>query len=138
LEKLIALGVVTLHSSSIMFVQTVALREIKFHAYHGFYQEEQLTGNNFSVDVEVTFNAGIDTENLDLTVNYEVINEIVNRQMKLTQKLLETVVRNIIDALLASYPFLLTAHVGVKKFNPAMPGEIGHSFVQLSYRAEAG
>jgi dihydroneopterin aldolase len=116
-----------------MFVQTIALKEVKFYAFHGFYSEEQLTGNHFLVDVEVTFVPNGDTEDLNLTVNYEVINAIVAAEMKNTQKLLETVVRNIIDQLLSKYPFISTAVVGIKKLHPPMPGEIGHSFVQLSY-----
>ena len=89
-----------------MLIQTVALKAVKFYAFHGFYPEEQLTGNQFSVDVEVTFTPSDDTENLTKTVNYEVINSIVNKQMRNTQKLLETVVKNILEELLSDYKFL--------------------------------
>ncbi|TCC91596.1 dihydroneopterin aldolase [Pedobacter frigiditerrae] len=116
-----------------MFVQTIALKDVKFYAYHGFYPEEQLTGNHFLVDAEVTFTPSGDTEDLLHTVNYEVINAIITKAMKETQKLLETVVKNIIDELLSNYSFLLTIVVGIRKIHPMMPGEIGHSFVQLSY-----
>lgn len=47
-----------------MFVQTVALKDVKFYAFHGFYPEEQLTGSHFSVDVEVNFIPSVDTEDL--------------------------------------------------------------------------
>lgn len=117
-----------------MFVQTVALRDVKFYAFHGFYPEEQLTGNHFLVDVEVTFvPLEGDTENLAHTVNYEVVNTVVMQEMQRTQKLLETVVKNIITTLIETYPFLQTIVVGIRKLHPPMPGEIGHSFVQLSY-----
>lgn len=121
-----------------MIVQTVALKEIKFYAYHGFYPEEQLTGNHFLVDVEVTFipHQG-DSEEISNTVNYEVINRVVREQMALTKKMLETVVKNIIDELVEIYPFIQTAVVGIKKISPSMPGEIGYSFVQLSYARES-
>lgn len=116
-----------------MFLQTVALKEVKFYAFHGFYPEEQLTGNHFSIDATVTFVPSGDTEDLQHTVNYEVINQILTAEMKQTQKLLETVVKNIITALVKTYPFIKTATVGIKKLHPPMPGEIGHSFVQLTY-----
>lgn len=119
-----------------MFVQTVALKDVKCYAFHGFYPEEQLTGNHFSVDVEVTFSPSNETENLQKTVNYEVINAIILDEMKIAQKLLETVVKQIIDKLLVNYPFLLTAEVGIKKLHPPMLGEIGHSFVQLKYTVD--
>jgi len=117
------------------YIQTVALRDVKCYALHGYYPEEQLTGIYFLVDVVVTFTPDTDTENLERTVNYEVLNTIILDEMKHTRKMLETVVKSILDRVVENYPFVLTAEVGIKKLNPPMPGEIGHSFVQLSYRA---
>ncbi|RYE53668.1 MAG: dihydroneopterin aldolase [Sphingobacteriales bacterium] len=117
------------------YIQTVALKDVKCFAYHGYYEEEQLTGIYFSVDVVVTFIPNDDTENLQRTVNYEILNSIIQEEMNHPRKMLETVVRAILDRILSNYPFLLTAEVGIKKLNPPMPGQIGHSFVQLSYQA---
>ncbi|TCD00100.1 dihydroneopterin aldolase [Pedobacter psychroterrae] len=115
-------------------IQTVALRDVKCYAYHGYYPEEQLTGIYFSVDVTVTFESDDDTENLQRTVNYEILNNIILEEMKHARKMLETVVKSILDKVLSTYPFLLSIEVGIKKLNPPMPGQIGHSFVQLSYQ----
>ncbi|WP_316811755.1 dihydroneopterin aldolase [Pedobacter heparinus] len=117
------------------FIQTVALKDVKCFAFHGYYPEEQLTGIYFLVDVVVEFIPYGETENLQHTVNYEILNHIILEEMTQTQKMLETVIRNIIDRTIVIYPFLLTATVGIKKLNPPMPGEIGHSFVQLKYAA---
>jgi len=117
------------------YIQTVALRDVKCYAYHGYYPQEQLTGIYFSVDVVVTFTPHADTENLERTVNYEILNNIILDEMKNSRKMLETVVKSILDRVVENYPFVHTAEVGIKKLNPPMPGEIGHSFVQLSYCA---
>lgn len=117
------------------YIQTVALRDVKCYAYHGYYPEEQLTGIYFMVDVEVTFAPDSDTENLQRTVNYEVLNSIILEEMAHPRKMLETVVKSILDKVVSGYPFLLSAEVGIRKLNPPMPGQIGHSFVQLSYQA---
>lgn len=117
------------------YIQTVALRDVKCYAFHGYYPEEKLTGIYFSVDVVVTFTPNTDTENLERTVNYEILNNIILGEMKNTRKMLETVVKSILDRVVDNYPFIHTAEVGIKKLNPPMPGEIGHSFVQLSYRS---
>lgn len=116
-----------------MFVQKVALKEIKFFAFHGFYPEEQLIGNHFLVDVEVSFIPLGESSDLASTVNYEAIQVIVEKFMKKTEQLLEAVVKNILDELLQSYPYLISATVGIKKMHPPMPGEIGCSFVELSF-----
>ncbi|MFA4868663.1 MAG: dihydroneopterin aldolase [Pedobacter sp.] len=122
-------------SSKPTYAQTVALKDVKCFALHGYYPEEQLTGIYFLVDIVVEFIPFGETENLQHTVNYEVLNTIILEEMANTQKMLETVVKNIIDRTVANYPFVSTATVGIRKLNPPMPGEIGHSFVQLSYKS---
>ena len=122
-------------SNAKSYIQTVALRDVKCYAFHGYYPEEQLTGIYFMVDVVVTFVHTGDTENLSHTVNYEVLNTILLEEMANTQKMLETVVRRILDRVIDNYPFVRTGKVGIRKLNPPMPGEIGHSFVELSYEA---
>ncbi|AZI27100.1 dihydroneopterin aldolase [Pedobacter sp. G11] len=118
------------------FKQTVALKDVKCFALHGFYSEEQLTGNHFIVDLETTFlPIGFDDE-LAQTVNYEDLNQIILEEMRNTQKLLETVLNNIINKVIALYPFVERVEVSIKKLNPPMPGQVGHSFVQLSYQTE--
>jgi len=119
-----------------MYLQTVALNDVKCFSFHGYYLEEQLTGTEFLVSVEVTFYPSGDTEDLQRTVNYEVLNTIIREEMASTKQLLETVVRQILDRVLSSFPFVLTAVAGIKKMHPPMPGEINHSFVQLSYSSE--
>jgi len=119
-----------------MYTQTVALKDVRCHAFHGYYPEENLIGCVFMVDAEVTFSTeNQDTENLEKTVNYEVLNNFILKEMRQTQKLLETVVKNILEQIKTTYPFVLSAKVGIKKMNPPMPGQIGHSFVELSYKA---
>jgi len=115
------------------FKQTVALKDVKCFALHGYYPEEQLTGNHFIVDLETEFSPiGFDDE-LGQTVNYEDLNSIILEEMKITQKLLETVLKNIILKVIELYPFVEKIDVSIKKLNPPMPGQIGHSFVKLTY-----
>ena len=118
-----------------MFLQTVALNDVKCHAFHGYYPEEQLTGTEFLVSVEVTFVPSGNTEDLERTLNYEVLNTIILEEMAVARKLLESVVRQILDRVIAAYPFVQTAKAVIKKMFPPMPGEINHSFVQLAYTA---
>ncbi|SDF73254.1 dihydroneopterin aldolase [Pedobacter terrae] len=117
------------------FKQTVALKDVKCFALHGYYPEEQLTGNHFIIDLTTEFTpTGFDDE-LAQTVNYEDLNSIIKVEMKNTQKLLETVLNNIVIKVMERYPFVEKIDVSMKKLNPPMPGQIGHSFVKLSYSA---
>jgi len=115
------------------FKQTVALKDVRCFALHGYYPEEQILGNHFIIDLETEFTPqGFDDE-LTQTVNYEDLNTIVLAEMKNTQKLLETVLNNIISKVIKLYPFVEHVNVSMKKLNPPMPGQIGHSSVRLSY-----
>ncbi|MDY0904923.1 dihydroneopterin aldolase [Pedobacter sp. CFBP9032] len=115
------------------FKQTVALKDVKCFALHGYYPEEQLIGNHFLIDLVSEFiPRGFDDE-LTQTVNYEDLNSIIREEMKNTQKLLETVLKNIISKVIEVYPFVDFIEVSMKKLNPPMPGQIGHSFVKLTY-----
>lgn len=118
-----------------MLIQTVALRDVKCFAYHGFYAEEQVLGTQFLVSIEVKFKPTGDTEDLQHTVNYEVLNNIIQESMKRTQKLLETVVHDMLNQVKAAFPFVTNVIVGIKKLHPPMPGQIDHSFVQLEFMA---
>ncbi|WP_293789954.1 dihydroneopterin aldolase [uncultured Pedobacter sp.] len=117
------------------FKQTVALKDVKCFALHGYYAEEQLTGNHFIIDLTTEFTPVGFEDDLAKTVNYEDLNSIINAEMKNTQKLLETVLNNIISKVIDKYPFVEKLEVSIKKLNPPMPGQIGHSFVKLSYSA---
>ena len=115
------------------FKQTVALKDVKCFAFHGYYPEEQLIGNHFIIDLVTEFTPkGFDDE-LAQTVNYEDLNSVILAEMKKTQKLLETVLKNIISKVIEAYPFVEHIEASIKKLNPPMPGQIGHSFVKLTY-----
>ena len=117
------------------YLQTIALKDVKCFARHGWYPEEQLIGCWFSVTIETTFPQQEDTENLNLTVNYEQLNQIILDEMKQTRKLLETVVKNILEKIKSAYPFLKTASVTITKHQPPMPGDVGKAVVGLAYKA---
>lgn len=122
-----------LFNSRFMYIQTVALKDVRCFALHGYYSEEQLTGTEFLISAEVTFEHTGDTEELSSTVNYEMLNTIIQEEMANTQRLLETVVKRMLDRIIELYPFVKTAEASVKKMHPPMQGEINHSFVSLKY-----
>lgn len=114
----------------------VALHEVKFFAYHGFYPEEQILGNHFLVDVEVEFKKGNVADEISNTVNYEKLHSILTEEMKEPRKLLETLVEETIDKIRLEFGFLETIKVGIKKFNPPLPGEVKYSLVEITWIKE--
>lgn len=115
-------------------MQTVALNDVRCFAYHGFYPEEQLIGNHFIVNIAAEYEANVFDDDLKNTINYEELNQILLQEMSKTQKLLETVLKNIITQIVDTYSFVHKVSVRINKLHPPMPGQVGSSMVQLSYQ----
>jgi len=113
----------------------VGLQGVRFFAYHGFYAEERVDGNDFVVDVDVEFlqQQHFNTDEIAHTVNYETLYLITEKHMNITRKLLETVVQGIIDEIKSVYPFAEAIRVSLKKLDPPLNGDVECSFVQITY-----
>ncbi len=117
--------------------QQVALIDARFYAYHGYYAEEQVLGNEFTVNIEVTFEKGerTTTDELQHTVNYEQLYLIAKTEMQQPRKLLETVVETILHRVRADFPFVFSIEVGITKHNPPFGGDRANARVVLKWRA---
>ncbi|MCH8904794.1 MAG: dihydroneopterin aldolase [Bacteroidetes bacterium] len=111
----------------------ILLDGMKFFAYHGTYQSEHQKGNNFSVDLEIEFDTdkAAETDNLELTVNYESLFYIVREEMGIASKLLEHVAKRIQDSINAKYPNIENMKIRVTKFNPPLDGDCEKVTVEL-------
>ncbi|MBD1392224.1 dihydroneopterin aldolase [Mucilaginibacter glaciei] len=114
---------------------TVALADVEFFAYHGFYPEEQVLGTHFFIDISVNFISAkaFNDDKIGNTVNYETLYSIIKAEMEHPRQLIETVVQGIIDKTVAKFPFIDSAQVTLKKMHPALGGPVKHSAVTLSY-----
>lgn len=117
-----------------MITQKVALSEVRFFSPIGFYEEEQVVGNEFYVNVEVCFPFNnSDAEDLNNTINYEELYQVLNEVMTPARKLLESAVEDILDVLIRKYSFITTAKVCIRKVNPPFGGDLANSSVSLEY-----
>ncbi len=113
---------------------TIALEGLKFHGYHGVHESERKNGNSFEIDLEleVDFQQAAEKDDVNLTVDYEEVYKIVQKQLKGSSYLLEHIANKILDALLDRYPNLEKASVKVSKLNPPVGGECKRASVKLS------
>lgn len=114
----------------------VALEGLRFYAFHGFYPEEQVLGNEFEVDIETECEAADDgSDNLEDTINYEKLFEIASAEMRQSRKLIETVAINILGQVKERFPFILSATVRIRKMHLPLKGEMRNALVEYRYRA---
>lgn len=112
----------------------VTLHGAEFFAKHGFYPEEQLTGNRFLLDIEVEFEpyANMKGDHISDTVNYEQLYAIAEREMEQPRKLLEAVAQSIADQIRADYSFVQNIRVELKKLTPPLKGRVAYSSVTVT------
>jgi len=112
---------------------TIALEGMRFRAHHGFYEEEQILGADYIVDVIVSTNtqkAAVD-DDLEKTINYETIYLICEAEMKKNAKLLENVAERIGLGIRHQFKYVKEMSVRVKKLNPPLGGIVESSWVEV-------
>lgn len=112
---------------------TINLEGMDFHAFHGCYEFERLTGSHFEVSLSIVSPLGRVAEDDDVTqaVNYLTVYETVREQMAVTQHTIERVAQNIINALHGSFKQIVAVECTVTKIAPPLGGKVNRVSVTL-------
>ena len=112
---------------------TISLNNIKFYAYHGCLEEEAKIGGNYIVDVIIhtDFSQAAKTDELNQTVDYCDVYEIVKKEMAIRSKLIEHVAQRIGSSLLSSIKNIQSADIQLTKIAPPMNGDVESVTVKL-------
>ena len=112
---------------------SIHLHQLQIHAYHGLYEEEKVLGNDFIVDLTVDYQpAGLPIQELEQTINYVSLYELVQQHMQVATPLLETVVSNIAIDILAQFSLSEQVNISIRKLHPPIAQFIGATGVSLS------
>jgi dihydroneopterin aldolase len=111
----------------------IELEGMEFKAYHGCLEQEKIRGNSFTVDFrgELDLSAAAESDNLNDTLNYADIYEIVADEMSIPSELLENVAGRIVKAIEKRFPQLIRFSVRVSKKRPPVDGVAQWSRVTL-------
>lgn len=107
-------------------VTRIELKDIKFYAHHGVMEQERIVGNQFVIDALLTVPLvdAMESDNLEDTINYAQIYEVIKSEMGIPSNLLEHVAGRILTALKRTFPQLTAIELKVSKLNPPIEGEI--------------
>lgn len=112
---------------------TIALEKMVFYARHGVFKEEHTLGNRFEVSVyfEIDLKPEIVIEDsIRHTVDYGKVYQLVEEQMRINRKLLETLAVSISQKILQEFLMVNKARVRVTKFNPPINGVCDYVYVE--------
>ena len=112
---------------------TIELNDLRFYAFHGLHEEENKIGGDFSVDVEINYlSQNFPIKNIDETVDYTSIYQLVKDIMSHTEPLLETVAGKIAASIFNNFSHVQSATVTIKKINPPIIAFEGHVAVKYA------
>ncbi|WP_118193322.1 dihydroneopterin aldolase [Albibacterium indicum] len=115
-------------------IVSIELENARFYAYHGYYPEEQILGNEYDVSIKAQYTfADIDTENLAHTVNYETLYQIAKKKMSQPRKLLETVASDILKEINAQFSEIIAIEISIVKINPPFGADKATAKVSLHW-----
>ncbi len=113
----------------------IQIEEMEFYAFHGHYEEEQIVGNRFLVnlDMETNMAAAAESDQLEDALNYQAAYRLVKNEMKRTKSnLLENIGKRILDALYEEFDEIDKATIKISKMNPPMGGPMRCVSVTMS------
>ena len=111
----------------------IILKNIRTFSYHGCLIEESKIGSNYRVDLKVKTNLdkSCQTDDLNDTVDYVLLNKIVMEEMAIRSKLLEHVAHRIITRVFAAVPSISRILLAVSKLNPPIGGDVEAVTIEL-------
>jgi dihydroneopterin aldolase len=113
----------------------IIIESMEFYAFHGHYQEEQIVGNRFLVDLEMEADLSTpsSSDKLDDAVNYQQAYKIIKNEMRRTKSnLLENIGKRMLDALYDNMEGIEEATIRIRKLYPPMGGPIKSVGVTMS------
>ena len=104
----------------------IHVENIRTKSYHGCLKEEEIIGGDYRTDVWIMLNKNysIKTDELDQTVDYGVVADIVVHEMAVRSKLIESVCERIVDGVFNLSPNIVWVEAKVCKTNPPIDGDV--------------
>ena len=110
----------------------IYLNDLIFNGFHGVYPAEKKIGNTFKVDVRIHLTPATKTiDKLDQTIDYVQVYTLIQKIMEVPTPLLETIVANIADQILAAHPMAESVYVKITKQQLAVPYFEGTTAVDI-------
>ena len=116
----------------------ILLQGLQYHAFIGVGEQEQVVGNDYVLDLRISyplaaaaFAAAMKSDDVDDTLNYADVFNIVSDVMKQPSKLLEAAAGKIVNELLARYIQLESIDLKLVKKNPPMSADCHSAGIEL-------
>ena len=117
---------------------TIQLHQLQFFAYHGVFEEERLLGNNYQVDVSISYQPNQPTiTQLSDTIDYSSVYQLLHERMQIPTPLLETIATEFAQDILTRFPLAEQVMFSILKLHPPITGMVGNVGVKFELKRSA-
>jgi len=113
----------------------ILLENMVFHAKHGVFAQENIVGNTFIVNLKIktsSLSEAFINDDIEDTLNYADVYDIVKEEMAIPSKLLEHVGYRIIKRLKGFSEKVTWVELKISKQNPPVDGQVEYASVILT------
>lgn len=116
-------------------VATIEVNQLRLYAYHGVMAQERIVGNEYEVTVHVGYpiEEAMAGDDLEHTLNYAHIVEIVKDVMAQPSQLLEHVAGRLRMALIEEFPLINGGMIRIAKITPPIPVQLQSVAVKIRW-----
>lgn len=114
---------------------SIVIEGLRIFARHGVLEQERRVGNEFELDIRLDFDAAqaMDSDDVDHTVNYARVIDIVNARMARPANLLEHATALIRDAICNEFPQITSGRIALYKIHPPLSAQLARTGFILNW-----
>ena len=116
-----------------VIMSKIYLEDVKIYAYHGVLPEENIIGTYYILNLEIHTDLwkAAESDDLNDTISYADINDILHQEMQIKSKLLEHVAGRIINKINKKFSNVSYVKLKLTKTSPPMKGEMKGASIEL-------
>ena len=113
----------------------ITLRHVRFHAFHGVMPQERQVGADFLVDVRVGYPLAkaMQSDEVDDTLDYAALYDLVAHDLQQPSKLLEHVAGRMVESITQTFPQVISIDLVLTKLNPPMGADCEGASVEIHF-----
>ena len=117
----------------------IFLRGLRFHAFHGVMPQERQVGGDFILDIRVGYplERAMTSDEVQDTLNYASLYELVAQEMGQPSKLLDHVAGRIVRAIEKNFLLVSSIDLTLTKQNPPMGADCQGAGVEVHWRVKS-
>lgn len=108
------------------------------HAYHGVMPQERVVGNDYVVNIRIGYpiEKACETDDINDTLNYAKVAELVKETMSTPSNLLEHVAGRVINSIRQNFPLVENVRISIKKVAPPFSVNVDSAGVELTWNCK--